>query len=702
MITLSINGKQVEACDGNSILEAAQTADIYIPTLCNHSHLPAFGGCRMCLVKVTGMNKYTPACTTPVAEGMEVYTELEELKRLRRNILELILSEHPSSCIVCGDRDLCFEYHPEPTKAGRATGCRFCPVKNECNLYEIVSYLDICEIRLPIEYRHIPLKRNDFFIERDYNLCILCGRCVRTCAEIRGIYAIDFVNRGYQTVIGTAFDQSLITSGCIFCGGCVDVCPTGALSERNTKWGGTADTVVATTCTLCSAACSILVEVKQGRVMNVLPGKDGRYQDQLCLKGRFALPTLVTHPDRLTIPVVIEGGPQKAAPWDKALSQAAELFQSYGADEIGVIASPWMTTEAGYLLQKMTREVLGTDNIGIASSMVVPARGGQNVTYDHSGALEALLHADVIMITGTDLLLSTPVLLITVHQAQQQGAQVVLVDRAARKVPLFTDLHVTPKSYALFFSGVHEALINGANAGDINLPVLEAEQAVALADMMNGKQCAVIWGNGICKQHGAENVRALVTLLSSQDGVMVPSWAGGNIQGLLAARCLTEHGINPVYNLDGIRLLYTTQPLRGIPEQVEAVIAQDVYHSEFLKRARVVLPAAACTEEQGSVMDLTGLQQPLAACTAPAGRALADWDIIARLAAKLGANWSLKSVDDVAKECKSYGRSTAQIKGIGIEPILQWVPEEISYRGADITTKVHDFDGVMQTWRQIP
>jgi len=699
MIAISINDKEVEARDGDSILEAAQAADIYIPTLCNHPHLPAFGGCRMCLVKVTGMNKYMPACTTPVAEGMEVYTELEELKRLRINILELILSEHPSSCIVCSDRDLCFEYHPEPTKAGRATGCRFCSVKNECNLYEIVSYLDIREIKLPIDYRHIPLKRNDFFIERDYNLCILCGRCVRTCTEIRGVYAIDFVNRGYQTVIGTAFDQSLATSGCIFCGGCVDVCPTGALSERNTKWGGTADTVIATTCTLCSAACSVLVEVKRGRVMNVLPGKDGRYRDQLCLKGRFALPTLVTHPDRLTIPMVINEGPQKAAPWDTALSQAAELFQSYGSDEIGVIASPWMTTEAGYLLQKIAREVLGTDNLGIAASMVVPAMTGQNAAYDNSGAREAISHADVIVITGTDLLLTTPVLLVVVHQAQQQGALVVLVDRAARKVPLCTDLHVVPESYAPFFVGVHEILTNGTITEDINLPPREAEQAAALAGMMNGKQCAVIWGNGICEQHGAENVRALVTLLSPQKGVVVPLWEG-NVQGLLAGGCLTEHGVNPVYNLDGIRLLYTTQPLLSIPEQVEAVIAQDVYQSEFIKRARVVLPAAACTEERGSVMDLTGVQQPLAACIAPAGRALADWDIITRLAEKLGANWSVKSVDDVAKEFKSYGGSTAQIKGIDTEPILQWVPGEISYRGADIAMKVRDFDDVMQTWRR--
>jgi predicted molibdopterin-dependent oxidoreductase YjgC len=702
MVSLTINDAPVKAREGQSILEAAQAADIYIPTLCNHPYLPPFGGCRMCLVKVTGMNKYAPACTTPVAEGMQVYTELEELHRLRRNIMELILSEHPSSCIVCGDRELCFEYHTDPTKAGRVTGCRFCPVKNECNLYEIVTYLDMHEIHLPIEYRELPLKRSDPFIERDYNLCILCGRCVRTCAEIRGMYAIDFVHRGYQTVIGTAFDHPLVTSGCIFCGGCVDVCPTGALSEKSTKWGGTADATVLTTCTLCPAACSILVEVKQGRIMNVLPGGDGRNQDQLCLKGRFVLPALVTHPTRLTIPMVQKEGVLKATSWDEALAQTSELLNSYAANEIGVIATPWMTTEGGFLLQKMAREVLRTDNLGIASCMVVPAiKTELNASPKSLQALEMLSQADMVLIVGTDLLLTAPILLIAVHQAQQQGAQIAFVDRAARKIPLFADLHVAPHLYAPFLTAVSEVLENGGAGINVNLPSSEADQAATLANMMNGKNCAVIWGNGLCEQRGVENVRALAALGAQLDSPIIPTWDGGNVQGLLASGCFAEHGTNPAYELGNIRLLYTTQPLLDIPEQVEEIIAQDIYHSAFLQTTSVVLPAAAWTEGQGSVLDLIGCQHPLAACTPPPGRALADWEIIARLAAQMGSGWSFEKITDVAKEFKISKRVGKQTIGDGeSEPVLHWTAGEVSYRGVDITTKVPDFDCVMKAWRK--
>jgi hypothetical protein len=209
MVTVTIDGKKVSGKDGQTVLDLATAADIYIPTLCHHPKLAPFGACRMCLVKVEGMRNVVPACCTPVTEGMMVKTDDEELRGLRKNILSLILSEHPSGCIVCEDRELCFKYHAEPQKAGCCTGCKTCPNMEGCELYRVAERMGIKEIGVRIEYKDIPVKRDDPFMDRDYNICILCGRCVRVCDEIRGAGAIAFTSRSQKATIGTAFDKPL-------------------------------------------------------------------------------------------------------------------------------------------------------------------------------------------------------------------------------------------------------------------------------------------------------------------------------------------------------------------------------------------------------------------------------------------------------------------------------------------------------------
>jgi formate dehydrogenase alpha subunit len=177
MMTVTIDNRVINVERGLTILQAAERNDIYIPTLCAHKDLTPFGGCRMCIVEVEKMRGFPTSCTTPVEDGMIVRTQTAQLQAERMEILRLILSEHPSSCLVCDEQDECKEYSGTIRKVGVTTGCRYCPNDGQCELHDVAEKMGIKEIGYPVYYRGFPVKKDDPFFDRDYNLCILCGRC---------------------------------------------------------------------------------------------------------------------------------------------------------------------------------------------------------------------------------------------------------------------------------------------------------------------------------------------------------------------------------------------------------------------------------------------------------------------------------------------------------------------------------------------
>ena len=195
-MNLTIDNQAVTAREGETVLECALRHGISIPHLCTHPNLPPFGACRMCLVEIDGLRGYPASCSTPAAEGMVVRTSTEALRELRRKILELILLEHPSACLICEKKDLCEKYRPHSIKAGRSTGCHTCNNKEVCEVRVLSEDLGVKSLPVPARYRDLPLERSDPFMDRDLNLCILCGRCVRICKEHHGHATIDFVGRG--------------------------------------------------------------------------------------------------------------------------------------------------------------------------------------------------------------------------------------------------------------------------------------------------------------------------------------------------------------------------------------------------------------------------------------------------------------------------------------------------------------------------
>ena len=236
-ITISIDGVEIKTEPGKMVLEAAIEAGLYIPYLCYHSGMKPSAACRMCVVSVEGGRGLPAACTLPVQDGMQVRSETDEINETRRGVMQMLIADHPNGCLtchridICGPSDVCLRHVSVNDR------CITCPKNERCEFKDTVRYLGM-ELESPLEYnyRDIPLEVSDPFYDRDMNLCITCGRCVRVCDEVRGDAAIGFIQRSGRALVGTSQGTSLLESGCEFCGACIDVCPVGALVEKDHKW----------------------------------------------------------------------------------------------------------------------------------------------------------------------------------------------------------------------------------------------------------------------------------------------------------------------------------------------------------------------------------------------------------------------------------------------------------------------------------
>ncbi len=343
-VSLKIDGQAVQAEAGSTILQAAEGAGIRIPTLCYHPALPAEGACRICVVEVAKQRLLLPACTYPVAEGMEVLTESPQVVEARRFVLELLLSDHPQDCLTC-----------------EANG--------DCELQDLAYRYQVKRSRFQGEVHRYPLDEANPFIARDMTKCILCRRCVGACHDIQAVDAIGLAHRGFDTKVAAAFDASLQDSTCVFCGQCVAVCPVGALTEKNARFLGRSweMTRVTTVCPYCGVGCLLDLNVKDNRIIKVTSNWEGpANRGATCVKGRFGY-EFVHSPDRLTRPLIKADGAFVEASWEEALDlvarRLAEIKGQHGPDSLAVLASAKCTNEENYLLQKFARAVLGTNNV---------------------------------------------------------------------------------------------------------------------------------------------------------------------------------------------------------------------------------------------------------------------------------------------------------------------------------------------------
>jgi len=348
-ITLYIDGTAVSVPEGATILDAARKAGARIPTLCFLPELQPIGSCRVCLVTIEGTDRPATACNTQALEGMRVVTRSEQLFHLRREVMKMIIAHHPLNCAPC-------------------------PKNGQCRLQDMAYEYDLTTFdfaRYVIATEEFPWKPYATPI-LDYHprRCILCGRCVRICAEIRGLGAITLSGAGAQTVIRPVMSDPGTPSRCISCGECMRVCPVNAIDERLVHQQGKPweTTKVQTTCTYCGVGCQLDLNVVNGRVVGVTTRDDiGINRGRLCVKGRFGY-AFIHSPDRLTQPLVRnQRGELKETSWSAALTRVAREFgrirDKHGPQALGGLSSARCTNEENYLFQRMVRQAFRTNNV---------------------------------------------------------------------------------------------------------------------------------------------------------------------------------------------------------------------------------------------------------------------------------------------------------------------------------------------------
>lgn len=679
----TIDGVEVPFTEGQTILEAARGAGIGIPALCAHEGLEPFGACRQCVVRVEGMKGFPVSCSTAASDGMVIHSDDEEVLRLRRNVMKLILSEHPHSCIVCNEREGCEKLKGEPEKAGRVTGCSTCSKRPTCELRKICDDLGLVEGDIPMEYKGLPLERDDPFLDRDYNLCILCGRCVRVCQEVQGASAIAFTDRSSRTKVGTLFERPHLDGPCRFCGACIDVCPTGALSARGSKWQGEPDSRTASTCAFCSLGCPVVLEEKWGRVMAAVPDPQ-RSGDHMCacVYGRFCIPAVINASSRLRYPRIRKDGILTPVSWDEAFQFIADTLKDVSPEEIGFLVSPHITSESAWLIQRLARKVVGSHNMDVLSPFgraVMRFSAGVGDAASAWTVLDDVKEADWLLLVKDDIAYSHPALMAVVNRARERGARVMLVDDGSNELDTLADVNVRIAPGSL--RAVLAALVKGllAGHGDVenegieplrsSLEGVTSDVAAKLSDvpverleevceiLRSSRNGVILIGSRILDDPGPDQVlaaiRDLLVLCDVERGFM-PLVEEGNLRGVSDAGCLS--GLAPGYLPDegtamdyegiiaglrsgAVKALVASEgsvQFEDAPEGTFLVVSEP-YPSALDDRADVILPSTTFTEEDGHVTSLDGQERELVKAVDPQGMALPEWRIASGLARALGA-----------------------------------------------------------------
>ncbi|MFM2287563.1 MAG: hypothetical protein RL684_706, partial [Pseudomonadota bacterium] len=442
-VRISIDGRELEAPAGTSILRAAALAGIDIPKLCATDTLRAFGSCRLCLVEVEGRKGHPASCTTLVAEGMKVRTQGDTLARLRRNVLELYVSEHPLACNTCTADGHC-ELQAQAARHG-VTGSRYGNPQPRAGLQ---------------------VDRSNPYFSFDSAQCIACSRCVRACDEVQGTFALTMAGRGLHVQVAASAGEAFLDSECVSCGACVEACPTEALIERSRT--SLPERSVHTTCAYCGVGCGLVAEARGEQVLRMVPDRAAAANHgHACVKGRFAYGYAV-HRDRVRMPLLREriDEPWREVSWEVAFAEAARRLRDiqarHGTDSIGGITSSRCTNEETYLVQKLVRAAFHNNNVDTCARVCHSPTGyGLKQTLGESAgtqAFDSVQHADVVLLIGANPAEAHPVFASQLKQRLRQGARLIVVD------PRATALVRTPHVAA----DVHLALRPGTNVAIAN------------------------------------------------------------------------------------------------------------------------------------------------------------------------------------------------------------------------------------------
>ncbi|AKM32204.1 formate dehydrogenase subunit alpha [Pandoraea faecigallinarum] len=445
-VTLEIDGQTVTVPAGTSIMRAAAGNDVNIPKLCATDSLEPFGSCRLCLVEIEGRRGFPASCTTPVEPGMKVRTQSPKLQDLRRNVMELYISDHPLDCLTCA-------------------------ANGDCELQDMAGVTGLREVRYGFDganHVHSAKDESNPYFTYDPSKCIVCNRCVRACEETQGTFALTISGRGFEARVSPGQDEPFMDSECVSCGACVAACPTATLQEKSIVEMGQPEHAVVTTCAYCGVGCAFKAEMKGGEVVRMTPYKDGLANEgHACVKGRFAW-GYATHKERITKPMIRSKitDPWREVTWDEALDYAASEFRRiqarYGVDAIGGITSSRCTNEETYLVQKLVRAAFGNNNVDTCARVCHSPTGyGLKQTLGESAGTQtfkSIEHADVILVMGANPSDGHPVFASRLKRRVREGAKLIVID--PRRIDIVDGPHIKAAFHLPLRPGTNVAMVN--------------------------------------------------------------------------------------------------------------------------------------------------------------------------------------------------------------------------------------------------
>lgn len=446
LVTLEIDGQVVTVPAGTSVMRAAAEVDTAIPKLCATDSLEPFGSCRLCVVEIEGRRGTPASCTTPVEPGMKVWTQTPKLAKLRRNVMELYISDHPLDCLTCA-------------------------ANGDCELQDMAGVVGLREVRYGYDGANHLVGEKDTsnpYFTFDPTKCIVCSRCVRACEEVQGTFALTIDGRGFASFVSAGQDDGFKESECVSCGACVQACPTATLMENSIIEAGQPEHSVVTTCAYCGVGCAFKAEMQGTEVVRMTPYKDGKANHgHSCVKGRFAW-GYATHKDRITKPMIRKKitDPWREVSWEEAINYAASELKriqaTYGRDSIGGITSSRCTNEETYLVQKMIRAGFGNNNVDTCARVCHSPTGyGLGQTYGTSAGtqdFDSVDETDVMVVIGANPTDAHPVFASRMKRRLREGARLIVVD--PRRIDLVKSAHIKADHHLQLKPGSNVAVVN--------------------------------------------------------------------------------------------------------------------------------------------------------------------------------------------------------------------------------------------------
>ncbi len=469
-VTITVDGFEVTVPAGTSVMRAAAAVGISVPKLCATDSVEAFGSCRLCVVEIEGRRGTPASCTTPVHEGMKVHTQSDKVKKIRRGVMELYVSDHPLDCLTCSANGDC-----ELQDMAGAVGLRdmrYTPGENHFDPSGTGARSQSeARLRMPVgeaNPRYLPKDESNPYFTYDPSKCIVCSRCVRACEEVQGTFALTIEGRGFESRVsaGMAGDDFL-TSDCVSCGACVQACPTATLQEKSVAEQGVPDRSVVTTCAYCGVGCSFEAQMQGDQLVRMVPWKHGKAnRGHSCVKGRFAY-GYASHGDRILHPMVRDSidEPWREVTWEEAITFAATkmrgIQEQYGRRSIGGITSSRCTNEETFLVQKMIRAVFGNNNTDTCARVCHSPTGyGLKTTFGTSAGtqdFDSVEHTDVAVVIGANPTDGHPVFGSRLKKRLRAGARLIVID--PRRIDLLDSPHVGEAHHLALTPGTNVAVL---------------------------------------------------------------------------------------------------------------------------------------------------------------------------------------------------------------------------------------------------